>query len=369
MRTRPVTYSRQALRPGTAPASRLKSAVLICLARQPTPVIVAEAKIAQLYDRVEALGTLRANETVEITASVTDTVTAIHFTDGQIVEAGDILAEMTSSEEHALLEEEVSRREEALKRYERVLTLVARGAVSQAQLDERERELETAEARLRAIESRLQDRLIKAPFGGVVGLRNISLGALVEPGDMITTLDDVRVMKLDFSVPSIYLATLKKGTPVGAVSPAFPDKRFKGSVSSIDSRVDPVTRAIVVRALIDNSDGLLKPGLLMSVELFKNERAALIVPEEALIPRGERNVVLLVDDTKSPAVAEERAVAIGTRRVGEVEILEGLQPGDKVITHGALKVRPGQEISIRGTDDQNKPLSEMLSGDSSETAQ
>ena len=340
-----------------------------CLARQPTPVIVAEAKIAQLYDRVEALGTLRANETVEITASVTDTVTAIHFTDGQIVEAGDILAEMTSSEEHALLEEEVSRREEALKRYERVLTLVARGAVSQAQLDERERELETAEARLRAIESRLQDRLIKAPFGGVVGLRNISLGALVEPGDMITTLDDVRVMKLDFSVPSIYLATLKKGTPVGAVSPAFPDKRFKGSVSSIDSRVDPVIRAIVVRALIDNSDGLLKPGLLMSVELFKNERAALIVPEEALIPRGERNVVLLVDDTKSPAVAEERAVAIGTRRVGEVEILEGLQPGDKVITHGALKVRPGQEISIRGTDDQNKPLSEMLSGDSSETAQ
>lgn len=353
----------------------LLTAVLIlsttanCLARQPTPIVAAEVKIKQLHDRVEALGTLRANETVEITASVTDMITAIHFTDGQNVEAGDILAEMTSSEEHALLEEAVSRREEALKRYERVLTLVSRGAVSQAQLDERERESKTAEARFRAIESRLHDRLIKAPFGGAVGLRNISLGALVEPGDVITTLDDVSVMKLDFNVPSIYLATLKQGTPVEAVSPAFPDRRFKGSVSSIDSRVDPVTRSIVARALIDNSDGLLKPGLLMTVELLKNERDALMIPEEALIPTGKKNVVLLVDETKSPALAEQRSVVIGTRRIGEVEILEGLQPGDKVITHGTLKVRSGQEISIRGMDDQNKPLSELLSDDSSGAAQ
>ena len=333
--------------------------------RPPTPVVAAEAEIKQLFDRVEALGTLRANETVEITSSVTDLITAIHFGDGQTVEEGYILAEMTSTEEHAQLEEEVSRREEALKRYERVVTLIARGAVSQAQLDERERELETAEARLRAIESRLQDRLIKAPFSGVVGLRNISLGALVEPGDLITTLDDISVMKLDFNVPSIYLATLKQGTPVEAVSPAFPGQRFSGSVSSIDSRIDPVTRSIVVRALIDNSDGLLKPGLLMSVELLKNERNALMVPEEALIPRGEKNVVLLIDETKSPVVAEQRPVVIGSRRVGEVEILEGLQPGDKVVTHGTLKIRPGQEISIRGMDGQNKTLGEMLSNDKS----
>ena len=341
----------------------------LSMARQPTPVIAAEAKIKQLYDRVEALGTLRANETVEITTSVTDTITAIHFADGQFVNAGDILAEMTSTEEHAQLEEELSRREEALKRYERVVTLVARGAVSQAQLDERERELETAEARLRAIESRLQDRLIKAPFGGVVGLRNISLGALVEPGDLITTLDDISIMKLDFNVPSVYLATLKRDTPVVAVSPAFPGRRFSGSVSSIDSRVDPVTRSIVVRALIDNSDGLLKPGLLMSVELLKNERQALMIPEEALIPRGEVNVVLLVNETHSPAVAEQRTVVIGTRRVGEVEILEGLQAGDKVVTHGTIKVRPGQEISISSLEGQGKPLRELLSGDDSGGAQ
>jgi len=332
------------------------------LARQPTPVIGAEAALKQIYDRVEVLGTLRANETVEITASVTDTITIIHFSDGQRVAAGDILAEMTSREEHALLEEETSRRDEALKKYERVASLLARGAVSQAQLDEQEREVQTARARLRAIESRLEDRLIVAPFGGVVGLRNISSGALVEPGDIITTLDDISVMKLDLNVPSIYLAGLETGTPVEALSPAFPDRRFSGSISSIDSRVDPVTRSILVRALIDNPDGLLKPGLLMTVELLKNQRETVMIPEQALIPSGETNQVLVVDDSSSPAVARQQNVVIGTRRVGEVEIIEGLQPGDKVITHGTFKVRPGQEILVRGMEGGDKPLSELLSG-------
>jgi membrane fusion protein (multidrug efflux system) len=333
--------------------------------REPTPVIAVEVQIKKIYDRVEALGTLRANETVEITASVTDTITAINFSDGQTVAKGDILVEMTSSEEHAQLEEEISRRQEAQKRYERVVSLVARGAASQAQLDERKREIETAGARLRAIESRLQDRLIKAPFSGVVGLRNISLGALVEPGDVITTLDDVSSMKLDFNVPSIYLVDLKKGTAVQAFSPAFPGRQFNGSVSSIDSRVDPVTRAIVVRAKIDNTDRLLKPGLLMTVQLLKNERNVLMIPEEALIPTGDKNVVLLVDDSSSSPVARQQEVVIGTRRVGEVEIIEGLRPKDKVVTHGTLKVRPGQEISIRGMDEPNKSLRELLSGESS----
>ncbi len=335
-------------------------------AREPTPIIAAEAKVKTLYDRVEALGTLRANETVEITASVTDTITAINFTDGQAVAKGDILVEMTSSEEHAQLEEEVSRRQEAQKRYDRVVSLVARGAASQAQLDERKREIETAGARLRAIESRLQDRLIKAPFSGVVGLRNISLGALVEPGDVITTLDDVSAMKLDFNVPSIYLADLKKGTVVEASSPAFPGRQFTGAVSSIDSRVDPVTRAIVVRAVIDNTDGLLKPGLLMSVELLKNKRDVLVIPEEALIPTGDKNVVLLIDESSSPPIARQRDVVIGARRVGEVEIIDGLRPRDKLITHGTLKVRPGQEISIRGMDEANKSLRQLLSDESPE---
>jgi membrane fusion protein (multidrug efflux system) len=134
------------------------------------------------------------------------------------------------------------------------------------------REYETAKARLRAIESKLRDRLIIAPFDGAVGLRNVSVGALIEPGDVITTLDDNSVMKLDFTVPSIYLASIKSGTPIVATSPAFDKRRFEGQVSSIDSRIDPVTRAIVVRAILPNPERLLKPGLLMQVTLLKNPR-------------------------------------------------------------------------------------------------
>ena len=331
------------------------------LAAEPTQVIIATVKMQSMHDRVEALGTLRANESVEITAAVTDTITAVNFTDGQAVRAGDILVEMTSAEEHAQREEELSRRDEARKQYERVAPLVERGAAARSLLDQRERELATAEARLLAIESRLADRLITAPFSGVVGLRNISPGALVEPGDPITTLDDTGVMKLDFTVPSVHLATLVPGTPIVAVTPAYPDERFKGTIASIDSRVDPLTRALLVRALLDNPEGRLKPGLLMSVEIRKNERQAVMVPEEALIPTGESNVVLVVVDTGTdPPVAERREVRIGGRRVGEVEILQGVQPGEQVITHGTLKVRPGQPVSILGEDTPETEVSRLL---------
>ena len=226
---------------------------------------------------MEVLGTLRANESVDITATVTDTITVIHFEDGQRVNSGDILVEMTSKEEHALLEEELSTLAEAEKQYNRLTPLVARGAASKSLLDQRERERSSAQARLRAIESRLQDRLIKAPFSGVVGLKNISVGALVEPGDVITTLDDDSVMKLDFNVPAIHLASLERGIPIKARSSAYGGREFEGEVISIGSRIDPVTRSITVRALIDNQDRLLKPGLLMTAELLKNRRDAIVI--------------------------------------------------------------------------------------------
>jgi membrane fusion protein, multidrug efflux system len=324
------------------------------------PVIVAEARLDHFVDRLEALGTLRAQETVDLTATVTDTITAIHFEDGQRVEAGAILVEMTSDEEHALLEEERSTLEEAKKQFERVRPLVERGAAAATLLDQRRREYETARARLRAIESRLQSRLIRAPFAGVVGLRNISVGALIRPGDLITTLDDDSVMKLDFTVPDIYLATLKTGLPVTAKAPAFGDRTFKGEVSSISSRIDPTTRAIVVRAILPNPEHLLAPGLLMGVELSKNPRDAVVVPEQALIPHGQINRVFVVDPAGVPLLAERREVTIGGRRPGEVEIRAGLRAGEFVVVHGTLRVRPGQEVEIVAVDPGGQNLQQLL---------
>ncbi len=329
-------------------------------AQQAVPVIVKAVATDRFVDRVEALGTLRANETVELTATVSETVTGIHFEDGQRVEAGHILVEMTNEEEHALIEEERSTVAEAKKQYDRLRPLVQRGAASISLLDQRRREYETAKARLRAIESKLQDRLVIAPFDGVVGLRNISVGALIEPGDLITTLDDDSVMKLDFTVPSIHLTGLNTGLPIVATSPAFTGRQFEGTVASISSRIDPVTRAIVVRAILPNPERLLKPGLLMQVTLLKNPRDVVVIPEEALIPSGRDNHVLVVNRSDQSPLAQRRQVTTGKRRPGEVEIVDGLQPGEFVVVDGTMRARPGQPVTVIAVDSGAEPLARLL---------
>jgi membrane fusion protein (multidrug efflux system) len=275
------------------------------------------------------------------------------------VEAGQVLVEMTSAEEHALLEEARATVAEARSQYDRVRSLAGQGTASRSLLDERRREWETARARLAAIESRLEDRLVRAPFAGVVGLRNLSVGALVEPGDLITTLDDDSVMKLEFPVPSTYLAGLHPGLAILARTRAYGEREFRGEVKSIDSRVDPITRSILVRAVLPNPDRALKPGMLMQVELLQNPRDAVAIPEAALVPSGGEQYVLLVDPANENRV-ERRQVRIGTRRPGEVEVLEGLAVGEKVITHGTTRVRPGEPVEIRVVEDGSRSLREMI---------
>ena len=323
-----------------------------------TPVFVTETKLAIIEDRIEALGTLRANESVELTASVTETVTAINFDDGDRVKAGQVLVQMTNDEEQAQLREARVTVDEAKRQYERIKSLRAQQSASESQLDEQQRVWEANRARLAAIESRLADRLLRAPFAGVVGLRNVSIGALVEPGDVITTLDDDSVMKLDFSVPSVYLAALVPDMPVTAITRAWQGQLFEGRVKSINSRVDPVTRTVIVRALLSNPDHALRPGMLMQVELQSQRREAIIIPEECLVAQGQKQFVYVVDRTDNKV--ERREVRIGTRRPGEVEIIEGLVVGELVITDGTLKVRPGNKVSIRAKDDGTTKLHQLL---------
>ncbi len=323
-----------------------------------TPVFITETKLATIEDRIEALGTLRANESVELTASVTETVTAINFDDGDRVKAGQVLVQMTNDEEQAQLREARVTVDEAKRQYERIKSLRAQQSASESQLDEQQRVWEASRARLAAIESRLADRLLRAPFAGVIGLRNVSIGALVEPGDVITTLDDDSVMKLDFSVPAVYLAALVPGMPVTAITRAWQGQLFEGRVKSIDSRVDPVTRTVIVRALLSNSDYALRPGMLMQVELQSQRREAIIIPEECLVAQGQKQFVYVVDSADNKV--ERREVRIGTRRPGEVEIIEGLVVGELVITDGTLKLRPGNKVSIRAKDDGTTKLHQLL---------
>lgn len=333
-----------------------------------TPVVVAAATQQRFEDRIEALGTLRANESVELTATVTETINALHFNDGQRVDAGQVLVEMTSEEEHAQLTEARALVDEVERQYQRVQSLASQGTAAKALLDERSRERQTARARLNAIESRLSDRLIKAPFAGIVGLRNISIGALVEPGDAITTLDDDSIMKLDLSVPSVYLGALRPGLAVKATTSAYPERAFSGEVSSVDSRVDPVTRAVVVRVRLPNDERLLKPGMLMQVTLLKNPRDALVIPESALLPLGREQFVLRVVSEGDTHKVERRKVTIGSRRPGQVEILDGLAIGDRVVTHGTMTAKPGKAVEVRAVDSGAQPLTELLGDKAAATA-
>lgn len=324
----------------------------------PAPVIAVEVREVPFADPVEALGTLKARESIALTAKVTEIVSAIHFEDGQQVKQGELLAELSHAEEQALVAEGRARLAEAERQYERVESLAGQRSAAESLLDERRRDLDAARAQLAAVESRLADRLITAPFSGVLGLRNVSLGALVEPGDLIATLDDTSTLRLDFTVPSLFLADLRPGLAIRARAGEFPDQVFEGSVSALDSRVDPVTRSIQVRALIPNADGRLKPGLLMTVELLRNPRQALVVPESALLAQGRDQFVIRVGEGE---VAERVPVRIGTRRPGEAEVLEGLSPGDRIVTHGGDKVRPGQALNVR-LDDGSRPLKDLLKG-------
>ncbi len=179
---------------------------------------------------------------------------------------------------------------------------------------------------------------------------------LVTPGDVITTLDDLDPIKLDFTVPAAYLSTIRPGLEIIATTTALPDRTFHGEIRSVSTQVDRVTRSITARALIENKDHVLKPGLLMVLQLLKNPREATVIPEEALVPSGTRNFVFVV----SGDVAARREVTTGARRPGEVEILSGLTPGERVVTHGTMRLRDGQKVNIVREETGERALGRVL---------
>ena len=213
-------------------------------------------------------------------------------------------------------------------------------SLSEAQMDQLQATLSVNEARVAGARSQLNDTIIRAPFAGRVGLRNVSVGSYASPGTVITTLDDTSIIKLDFSVPELFLAALKEGLEIDAGTTAYSGEVFKGKVSSIDSRLDPVSRAVIVRAKIENRDGRLKPGMLMAVKLRRSETPALLIPEQALVPEGERKFVFAVRD----GMAVKTEVQTGRRRPGEVEILDGVGEGDVVVIEGTQKIREGVAV-------------------------
>lgn len=315
--------------------------------RQSNPVAVetATTRTGTVTEAVTAVGSTRAASSVQIVPSTAGLVTRIAFEPGQRIPAGAVLIELDNASERAVVQEAESELANLRTQIIRAESLRARNLLSAADLDELRARLGMAEARLAAARSQREKRNVRAPFSGVVGLRNINLGAYVDSGTVLTTLDDLETIELEFRIPERYFNAVKAGQKVIATSVAFPGRTFSGAVHEVDTRIEPATRAFRVRAELPNADGLLPDGLFMAIQLIIAERHdAVLVPEEAVITEGGQSYVYVVEAD----AALRTMITLGQRRDAAVEVLAGLAPHVEVVTKGQQSLRDKTPIRAVG---------------------
>ncbi|WNC69495.1 efflux RND transporter periplasmic adaptor subunit [Thalassotalea nanhaiensis] len=305
-----------------------------------TPVVLAE-----FSDEFEALGTTKANEDVIIAAQYSDIIESIHFDDGDTVKKGDILVELFKKEEQAKIKELQANLDQASAQLQRYKDLLKQSAASIAQRDEQKAKVQSFRAQLLSAQATLNNLTIRAPFDGQLGFRQVSVGALINDGSTITTLDDISIIKLDFAIPERFITTVNIGQAIAATNVAYPGVKFIGKVTSISPRVDAVTRTIQIRAEIDNSNMQLRPGMLMSIILERNVAQVLQIPESAVIPFEDKHFVFVVQNDTAKRVD----ISVGRRKPGIVEVSSGIKEGTKVVIEGALKLRDGAKVKAESS--------------------
>ena len=309
----------------------------------PPPAVVTTTVVQMqtFADRIDALGTVQARESVDVTAKVSETVARVHFDSGDEVREGAVLVTLTGQQQQASLAAAQAEANEADQLFTRQGQLAEQQLIARASLDTQRAVRDSARARVAEIRANLGDRSIRAPFSGVLGIRQVSPGALVQPGTVVATLDDIARVYVDFPVPEAQLANVAAGQRLGGRSTAYPGRIFDGEVSVVDARIDAATRAVTVRGEFDNAERRLRPGMLIQVNLQREPREALLVPEIAVVQEGQETFVYRVgpDDTVSRA-----PIVVGTRADGRAEVVEGLSPGDRIVVDGTGKLRPGLRI-------------------------
>ena len=306
------------------------------------PVTTTVVESREWNDTIAALGTVNARESVTITAKVSETVQRVHFDSGDRVAAGDVLVTLSGNQQQAALQAAEAAAREAEQQFVRGSELVGQQLIARASIDTLRATRDSARAQVAEMRANIGDRTIRAPFAGVLGLRQVSPGALVTPGTAIATLDDIATVYVDFPVPEVRLAAIAPGQRVFGRSAAYPGADIEGEVQIVDSRIDPDTRAVTVRAEFDNPQTRLRPGMLIQVRLEQQQRQALMIPEIAVIQVGRDTFVYRVLEDETVAQAP---VTIGVRRGGLAEIVEGLEPGTRIVVDGTGKLRPGMKIA------------------------
>ena len=329
---------------------------------RPVPVVVESVRMQPWTDTLRALGTVQARESVTVTAKVSETVQRVHFDSGDRVASGAPLVTLSGQQQQAALASAVAAAEEAERLYRRQDQLARQQLIARATLDAQRATRDSARAQVAEIRANLSDRVIRAPFSGVLGLRQVSPGALVTPGTEIVTLDDLSRVYVDFPVPETELAAVAPGQAITGRSGTYAGRTFTGTVQTIDARLDAGTRAATVRGDFPNPDGALKPGMLVDVQLARGTSQRLVVPEIAVQQVGTETFVWRVKDDNS---VEKAVVTVGGRVPGKAMISEGLEAGARIVTEGVGKLQAGSKVAAsapEATPAQDAPRSPAVGG-------
>ena len=313
----------------------------------PQAITVEAVPVAQVAmpTSITAVGTVRSDESVTLRPEVTGRIAEIRFKEGQAVAKGTVLIKLDDSVTRADAEHAKANLWLAKSKSDRAAELHQKGFVSAQAKDDAEGGLRVAQATLQSAEARLARMELKAPFSGIIGLRQVSVGDYVKDGQDIVNLEAIELLKVDFKVPEVFLRQVQVGQTMQMTLDALPGKTYDGRVLAINPLVDAAGRSIVIRAQLRNANASLRPGMFARVRLLTDEKAdSLVVPEQALVPQGEDQYVFKVVDGR----AQRTRIDIGARRDGKVEVLRGLAVNDLVVTAGQLKIRDGTTVKLAG---------------------
>lgn len=305
-------------------------------------VSVETADYKEVDERVSAIGTVLSNREVTITSSVSKKVTNVLFLDGQFVKEGDLIVQLDDSQEQAERKSLEANFKEQEREFKRLTPLRKAGVVSEKDYETQKTKMQTAEANLDLINSKIKELKILAPFGGKLGLKNIHVGTLVTPGAEITTLDDIRQVKVDFYVPEKYISKLHVGDEIEAFSDSYKNISFKGKVLAISTRVDKDFRTLAVRGIFDNEKFYLRSGMSLRLDVVFNKRKSICVPEKSLVSDGNKKYIYLIEN----GCARKTEVITGKHKSGFTEITQGLKKDQQFIVDGIVKVKDGYKVAF-----------------------
>lgn len=319
----------------------------------PPPGMKVAVRAAQVVrqpvaEKLALVASISPNERVEIKSPVEGTIARIHFAEGERVEQGRVLFELDTDKWDAFLGEAEAAYKVGEANRARAEAMLGNQTISRQEYDTTVAQFEAAKATLARMKKQLEDARIAADFAGVVGARAVSIGQVVSPQTILTTVVDMDPVKVEFNVPERFLAQLKIGQSIAFRVAAYPGTDFAGEVYFIAPEVDATTRSVPIKARAANADGRLRPGMFGNLDLILSVREdALVVPEAALVPQGDALLVFIVDEQ---GLAQPRPVKVGVRLAGAAEIIEGLAEGETVIVDGLQKVRPGVPVAPRPRD-------------------